>query len=771
MQATDYTALEGERAAWLRRRLRLLSTGFLVTFGLLFALTEPELLGSPAIRTWLHLPQSIVLVAHWLWLQPLRSRRVVEWGTVVAWSLCLAWSSLWLVFAAAPAVPSYALGLLITVMFAAPVARLSWRTTAVVLGVAAGVVLVAALVCYQGPPPILFIKNALLAVPGVALVFDAASRDRLERAEFEARTRLAQALGSLKREEEARTRLLVNLSHDFRTPLAMIRGEAERLHARPHPADEAAALARIEANASALADLIEQLLELARLDAGKTPRSPIDFSIGALAAEVAAQLRPASGAITVAVAGSDPPATARADRAHVRRILFNLVANGVRQLRATGGEVLVRSAIEGTWVVVDVIDDGAGIPAERRGSIFERFTSFDADGSTTSGIGLPLARELAELNGGTLELCDGPVRTTFRLRLPSGEEAGSVAEPFAPVTGPGAPAHAAPADHPPRDPRPRLLVVEDHEEMRGLLSRILGDRFDVRAVATVEEGLAALDDQPPRAVVSDVLLGERTGYDLLAAMRRRPALDGIPVVLVSALADAEQRVRGLTAGADDYLAKPFSIDELRARVSAAVDRADARRVALSAQRDALLMELHDGVNAALARAAILLASRRSDDDPRAAAQAAVLEALEESAALLSVLEAVHPPWEELCAEIRRRLAEDCEGHALELCFTARSDGSCAHLRPAAGHALKRIAREALTNVIKHAGARAVTVMIEAVEGSVHLRIEDDGAGLPVGGVPGRGLGIIARRAEQQGGSATSGNHAPRGAFVDARLTG
>jgi signal transduction histidine kinase/DNA-binding response OmpR family regulator len=751
-----------ERNAWQLRRLRLMSAGFFVTYGLLFLLTPADLLGGTSVSRWLHLPQAAILCLHWLWLgrrgrpgdeaeagsQP-GPRPQIEQATVLCWGAALCLSSLWVLQAEADVAPQYALGILVTVMFAAPVARLSVRPTTALLLISGGAVGAAALLRYHGVPPLIVLKDALLVVPGVALAFDAAGRDRLERAEYEARTSLHQAHQALKRAEEARTRLFVNLSHDFRTPLTLIRGEAERLLQEARPAGEEAALRRVGRNADALADLVEQLLELARLDVGAAPCAPVDFALRAVSAEVAAQLQPPTAAVAIVCEeeAAPVPIQVRADRAHVRRILFNLVDNGVRQLR-DGGEVRLRARRDGGQVIVDVIDDGPGIPPERLPRIFERFTSFDASGSTASGIGLPLARELAELNGGSLEVAPGAARTTFRLRLPAGREGvetGRLSErgrdfPCSPPGRPGggqvevrpltSPASqsliektpACPArtsgfeTGPGRDNEPYLLIVEDHREMAEFLRRALLGWSPVLAHG-VEEALRRISERAPRVVVSDVLLGERTGYEVLSALRGAPGLAEVPVVLVSALSDAEQRVRGLHAGADDYLGKPFSEQELRARVAAAVERAEARQAALRAQRDGLLMELHDGVNAALARAAVLLSSRQrgqaEDEEARRGALLAVREALDESTALLSVLEAPQQPFAEAAAELRRQVAEACERHGLRLRFQAGGDGSCGHLRPATGHALRRIAHEALTNVIRHARAREVSLDLEA----------------------------------------------------------
>ena len=572
-------------------------------------------------------------------------------------------------------------------------------------------------------------------------------------------------------QEQSRSRLFVNLSHDFRTPLSVIRGEAELLERDAASPTGRDGLRRIRRCAEGLADLTEQLLALARLDAGRTQRHAIVFDLVALAREVAAQAQPGQGGAAIVIDGE--PTYTEADPSHVGRVLANLVSNALRHARKGGGHVtLVASpAGEPGLVRVDVTDDGPGIPPERRGVIFERFVSFDREGSTASGIGLALARELAELNGGTLDLVEA-ARTTFRLHLPAGEAAHALPVAASAVVDPASPLPCDVTGGPASPvPRPHLLVVEDHADMRSVLGRLLEERFNVTQVATVADAIAAIAASPPRAVLCDVMLPDGDGYAVLAYLRTRPDLATTPLVLLSALTDEHERVRGLGAGAVDYVAKPFSGEELRHRLLAAVERVENHRAALERQRHEILMEIHDGVSASLARALLQLGSLPGDaptEARTAAARASILEGIEEVRSILSLLATAPQSWDELVATLRRSTSDACEAAGIDLWFEEERSAAWELVPPTVAHDVSRIAREALTNVLKHARARKVSCRCDARPDGIHLRIEDDGDGVRLA-APGRGLRTIALRAHRCGGVFSSGDRDGGGAFIDVRI--
>ncbi len=298
-----------------------------------------------------------------------------------------------------------------------------------------------------------------------------------------------------------------------------------------------------------------------------------------------------------------------------------------------------------------------------------------------------------------------------------------------------------------------MLLIEDNRDLREVMVRAVSRSFAVEAVDSFSAALRWLLLHRPAAIVSDVMLPDGDGYELLRLVRQRSRLDRIPFLLVSALAEPAQRVRGLRAGADDYLAKPFSSDELRARIAAAIGRAEERQARVEREREDLLMELHDGVCSSLARASLMLAPDSTPGalDGRAhRAFESVQEGLSEARGLLDALGASRQSWSALVGGLRWQLAEtaDRAGLALEL---ALDDAEISDIPPLVAHALRRIASEALTNTIRHASARRFTLSLQTRDRTIHLRAEDDGPGAATDLIEGRGLSIVRRRALRCGG--------------------
>ncbi|MBS2014392.1 MAG: response regulator [Deltaproteobacteria bacterium] len=784
-------AFQRERAQTMRTRARWLFLAAMVVWVVSFFAVDLAVFPTRASALAVRGPQCALALAFLVWLRRPREARTLEIALVLGIGAMTIFTGTALGSFTPDKLPAKVAALVVSALVVCPLTQLSWRGTA-----AAGAFVVVALLPLRGMGQDQLFKLTLTASGFAygALVVSAHARDRLKREAIATQLALEEANAKLKNEDDLRRRLFVNLSHDFRTPLAVVRGEAELLRASNRFADDDAPLYRIEANARALADLADQLLDLAKLEAGQMPRRPRRCDVALVAREIAALLEPPAprggqggdGArprkrIVTELGderdGTSRPIVARVDPSHLGRMLQNLVANALRAAREEV-TVRVRRALEGdvARVVVEVVDDGPGVPPDRREAIFQRFVSFEVDGSTSSGIGLPLARELATLNEGTLDLVDGAARTTFRLVLPwtEGEpEEDTARRPERPIAQPEVAAPIAPrAGVAAR----RVLVVEDNTDMAAMVERALGDRFHVEHVTTVSRAISTLHARPPNAVLSDVMLPDGTGYEVLAAVRGSRELERLPVVLVSALGEADERVRGLEAGADDYLAKPFSPDELRSRVAAAVERSESRKRALDAQRDALLMEIHDGVSASLARAAILLSEGGAPgDESTSHARDAVRDGLDEVRAITRLLAPKPIDWPTLAAEVRRAMGDGCAAAKIKVDFEAidASDGAASApngaLPPAVAHTLRRIAREATTNILKHAGAKTIRCRMQASAEAWTIRVEDDGRGLPADVEGGQGLGIMQRRVKRLGGSVTIGNRDEGGAFVEARI--
>ncbi len=447
---------------------------------------------------------------------------------------------------------------------------------------------------------------ATLCAAHVAAVLNDVSRLADER-------RHRQALVEL---DAAKSAFFTNLSHELRTPLTLIAGPvAEALGAAQDP-HQHELLELVERNIHRLTRMLDAMLDFGRIEAGGlAPRLQV-VDVSALGAGLAETIRPALERAGLGFrhdcgAGIE----ARLDPDLVERIVLNLLTNAVKY--TPHGSVGLRVRLVDGIVEIEVTDTGVGIHPEDVDRAFARFERLPApDGARShegAGIGLAMVQQLTELMGGevtvTSEVGQG---STFTVRLPAGapaaraDEAGPSVMPPRHVedflrevrTWQGVPAPAgagAPRDAEPWHPdRPRLVVAEDNSDLRGYLARVLADDYDVELVPDGLAALAAARREPPDLVLTDVMMSGLDGYGLVDAIRRDPALAGIPVVLLSARAGERATTTGLGAGADDYLVKPFSVPELRARVASNLERAAARSQD-AAWRRALTDGLHDAL--------------------------------------------------------------------------------------------------------------------------------------------------------------------------------
>jgi len=385
--------------------------------------------------------------------------------------------------------------------------------------------------------------------------------------------------------DRAKARFFANLSHEFRTPLTLILGPIDRLIEEAEAERERALLIGMRAQADRLLRLVNQLLDLSRLDAGQRPLRTKRQDLAAFLRAFAGAFAGLAEAKGIALDVRAPPSLVLScDAEIVEQVVGNLLANALR-FTPEGGKVHLGLEEDGAHAIIRVRDTGPGIPAGDLERIFDRF--YQAPASTDglgTGIGLALARELTALHGGTLEVESTPgFGSTFTLRLPLAQEETAPEAPapaVAPVDFEAAP-EAEPAE-PPAD-APHVLIVEDHDAMRAFVRDVLRRRYRTTEAATGEEALDAARDDPPDLVVSDVMMPGIDGVELVRRLRATDALAAVPVILLTARADEESRLEGLGAGADDYLAKPFSAAELLARAENLIELRRALRERYSAE--------------------------------------------------------------------------------------------------------------------------------------------------------------------------------------------
>ncbi|RTQ49557.1 response regulator [Hymenobacter gummosus] len=385
--------------------------------------------------------------------------------------------------------------------------------------------------------------------------------------------------------DELKTKFFTNISHELRTPLTLIISPLEQLltEARQQPAQatrpEYALMLR---NARRLLQLINQLLDIARLEAGQTrlAAAPTDLVRTVRTNVLSFDSLAVSHDVNLHFESSLPELEVYIDADQFDKILYNLLGNALKFTPA-GGQVTVSVEQQAGHAVLRVRDTGVGIPAEHLPLIFDRFHQVD-DSRTRrhegSGIGLALVKELVALHHGHIRassvLGEG---TTFVVELPLGrahlqadelrpadQPAAALAPPAVslPELSAGAPLpEAAEAAE-----QPLVLVVEDNPEMREYIRGCLAAEFRVLTAEDGEQGLARIVAAVPDLVVSDLMMPRMDGLELCRRLREDERTSHIPVILLTARAGDEARLTSFGLGADEYLTKPFRPEELRVRM-------------------------------------------------------------------------------------------------------------------------------------------------------------------------------------------------------------
>ena len=447
---------------------------------------------------------------------------------------------------------------------------------------------------------------------GLLAFFITAYRDRLimrhrldvERIEF----------AKLQELDETRSRFFANVSHEFRTPLTLTLGPLEDIRAGLYgdiSQDMVEQIDLAHRNAQRVLDLINQILDVSRLEAGKMHLHVAPIEIPAFVRAVVSAFKPLAQRKGQVLELETPEQLVQvyADPKLLQEIIGNLISNAVK-FTQDGGRVGVRVFHDQEHVCVAVSDSGPGIPAGELEHIFDRFHRAH-EGTPWSGlgtgIGLALSRELAELHGGTLsvssEVGNG---STFTLCLLKGVEhlrrrgsevlldgredaiaglvstTGAISDATSSAAGDthlaasrnGATGEIAAG---PPDVLPEangedadattILVVEDNNELRAFIAGHL--RGDYRIIEAVDgvAGLREARENVPDLIISDVMMPEMDGFALCRTLKSDPETDFIPLILLTAKAEHDDKIEGLQGRADDYLIKPFRVDELKVRVA------------------------------------------------------------------------------------------------------------------------------------------------------------------------------------------------------------
>ena len=384
----------------------------------------------------------------------------------------------------------------------------------------------------------------------------------------------------------AKSRFLANMSHELRTPLNAVIGITEMLIEDAQDGGQdgfVEPLERITRAGRHLLQLINEVLDLAKVEAGKLELHYEDIDLAQMTGDIVGAAQPLAAKNGNRLAVECPAAIGivRSDATRLRQIVLNLLSNACKFTdKGTVTLAVARSGgADGDWIDIRVSDTGIGMTQEQLGRLFQEFSQ--ADSSTTrkyggTGLGLAISDRLCRMMGGTIAVESEPgIGTAFTVRLPA--EPGRTVEPAPAFAGQGTGA-VAPAAGTVRSNR--VLVIDDDATVRDLMRRFLGhEGFDVVTAVDGTEGLAAARGLNPSVITLDVFMPGMDGWSVLQALKADPALAAIPVIMLTIL---DEKQKGFALGASGYLTKPVD----RARLSALLERFKSRE----AVRRALVIE-------------------------------------------------------------------------------------------------------------------------------------------------------------------------------------
>ncbi|MEO6286708.1 MAG: ATP-binding protein [Dyadobacter sp.] len=374
----------------------------------------------------------------------------------------------------------------------------------------------------------------------------------------------------LREVDEIKTRFFSNITHEFRTPLTLILSPTEQMLTESREGKDVSRLSLVKRNAHQLLNLVNQLLDLSRLESGRMTVREVEGDLVDFIGQLVQAFKPIADdkGIVLEFEHLLNSENYWFDKEKLERVLNNLLSNAIK-FTNSGGMAQIRLKGMESGVEIIVGDTGIGIMAENLPHIFERFYRIDDNGEETqtgSGIGLAIVKELVELQGGTVSVRndDEKLSTLFTLHLPFRQagltKVGSLAgyqttgERFEIAADNG---NALRAD---------ILLVEDNIELGDFIADNLTGQYNIHRAANGAEGLILAAHLMPDLVISDVMMPVMDGYTLCQKLKSDLHTSHIPVILLTAKAAVESRMSGLQFGADDYITKPFHLPEVKLRV-------------------------------------------------------------------------------------------------------------------------------------------------------------------------------------------------------------
>jgi signal transduction histidine kinase/ligand-binding sensor domain-containing protein/DNA-binding response OmpR family regulator len=387
--------------------------------------------------------------------------------------------------------------------------------------------------------------------------------------------------------DEMKSSFYANISHEFRTPLMLILGPAEKLLSKITDDDHRKQAGLIKGNANKLLNLINQLLDLSKIEAGKLKLQVSPGNIAQFVKGIVMQFESIAEQkdITLKIFLEREEIEAYFDRDKLEKIISNIMSNAVK-FTPKGGTISVNLNLIDHSLEIIVRDTGIGIPKSKLPKIFDRF--YQVDGSHTreyegTGIGLALTKELVELHKGQIYINSEEGKwTEVKIYFPLGkdhlseDEIVETEEYVSPQVEKVEAAEGKIAET--EDSLPEnlvdktiVLIVEDNPDVREYIKDALKEFYHIEEAANGEQGFRKAENFIPNLIISDIMMPKMDGYEMTKRIKQNEKTSHIPVILLTAKSDKESKLEGLGLGADDYLIKPFDTEELLIRIKNLID--------------------------------------------------------------------------------------------------------------------------------------------------------------------------------------------------------
>ncbi len=414
------------------------------------------------------------------------------------------------------------------------------------------------------------------------------NKERIKQKETELTAQLEHAEAEKLREMDSlKSTFFANISHEFRTPLTLIISPLEQMMNGSFQGDFQKYYRIMHRNGKRLLDLVNQLLDLSKLESGKLKLSASEGDLAAFVRAIGFSFESLAVRKQVDYQVIVPEGTTICyfDSDKVEKILSNLISNAFK-FTPEGKRIMVTLEYSKASAQISVQDEGMGIPADQLPNLFERFSkTVSSEVQPGSGIGLALTKELVELHGGKIEVTSREgLGSTFTVIFPV-EKSFFKADELVAIQSPvlNLPVTSSPEDskqkknelashspfsiHHSSFEKPLLLIVEDNTDVRSYIVDQFRGQYQIIEAENGRLGLEKALETTPDLIISDIMMPEMDGTEFCKLLKINDKTSHIPVVMLTALAEQGDKLKGLELGADDYLVKPFDAKELQIRVA------------------------------------------------------------------------------------------------------------------------------------------------------------------------------------------------------------